>query len=54
VFRGFWLGGPKVRHNWEDLGVVGRATLRWTLRRYGSIGRAGFGWLGMGSSGGLL
>jgi hypothetical protein len=23
VFTGFWSGGPKVRHHWEDLGVVG-------------------------------
>jgi hypothetical protein len=31
VFTGFWLGGPKVRDHWEDLGVGGRITLRWTL-----------------------
>jgi len=23
----FWLGGPKVRNHWEDLGVGGRITL---------------------------
>jgi hypothetical protein len=23
VFVGFWLGGPKARDNWEDLGVGG-------------------------------
>jgi hypothetical protein len=33
VLTGFWLGGPKVRDNWEDLGVGGRITLRWTLGR---------------------
>jgi hypothetical protein len=33
VFTGFWLGGPKVRDHWEDLGVDGRITLRWTLGR---------------------
>jgi hypothetical protein len=33
VCTGFWLGGPKGRHHWEDLGVGGRITLRWTLRR---------------------
>jgi hypothetical protein len=33
VFTGFWLGGPKARDNWEDLGVVGRTTLRWILGR---------------------
>jgi hypothetical protein len=31
VFTGFWLGIPKVRDHWEDLGVGGRMTLRWTL-----------------------
>jgi hypothetical protein len=33
VFTGFWLGEPKVRDHWEDLGVGGRTTLRWTLGR---------------------
>jgi hypothetical protein len=32
-FSGFWLGGPKVRGHWEDLGVGGRVTLKWTLGR---------------------
>jgi hypothetical protein len=27
VFTGFWLGGPKVRDHWVDLGVGGRITL---------------------------
>jgi hypothetical protein len=31
VFTGIWLGGPKVRNKWEDLGVGGRITLSWTL-----------------------
>jgi hypothetical protein len=31
VFTGFWLGGPKARDHWEDIGVGGRITLRWTL-----------------------
>jgi hypothetical protein len=39
VFTGFWLGGPKVRYHWEDLGVGGRITLKWTLGRQGSMGR---------------
>jgi hypothetical protein len=30
VFTGFWLGDPKRRDHWEDLGVGGRITLRWT------------------------
>jgi hypothetical protein len=43
VFTGFWLGGPKRRDNWEELGVCvcvcvcvcerERITLRWTLGR---------------------
>jgi hypothetical protein len=31
VFTGFWLGGPKAKDHWEDLGVSERITLRWTL-----------------------
>jgi hypothetical protein len=54
VFTGFLLGGLKVRDHWENLSIGGRITLRWTLARYGSIGRTGFGWFGIGSSGGLL
>jgi hypothetical protein len=54
VFARFWFGGPKVKDHWEDLGVGGRITLRWTLRRYGSMGRTGFGCLRIGSSGGFL
>jgi len=37
VFTGLWLGGPKVRDHWEDLGVGGAMTLRWTLERQGSM-----------------
>jgi hypothetical protein len=33
VSTGFWLGGPKVRDHWEDLGVGGRITLIWSLWR---------------------
>jgi hypothetical protein len=50
-FTGFWLGGPQVRDHWEGSGKI---TLRWTLGRFGSMGRIGFGWLRMGSSGELL
>jgi hypothetical protein len=39
VFTGFWLGGPKRRDHWEDLGVGERMTLRWTLGRQESTGR---------------
>jgi hypothetical protein len=45
VFSGFWLGGPKARDHWEDLGIGGRITLKSTLGRYGSMERTGFGWL---------
>jgi hypothetical protein len=31
LFTGFWLGGPKARDHWEDIGVGGGITLRWTL-----------------------
>jgi hypothetical protein len=50
LFKGFWLGGPKARDHWEDVGVGGRITLRWTLGRQGSMGRTGFSWLRIGSS----
>jgi hypothetical protein len=33
VITGFWLGGPKARDHWEDLGVDGRMALRWPLER---------------------
>jgi len=33
TFIGFWLGGPKERDKWEDLGVGDRRRLRWTLGR---------------------
>jgi hypothetical protein len=48
------VGGPNVIDHWEDLVVGGRITLRWTLGRLGSMGRTGFRWLRMGSSGGIL
>jgi hypothetical protein len=48
------VGRPEGRDHWEDLGICGRITLRGTLGRKGSMGRTGFGWLGIGSNGGLL
>jgi hypothetical protein len=33
VFTGFWLGGPKVRDHWEDLGLGGKINLKWALRK---------------------
>jgi hypothetical protein len=46
VFTGFWLGGPLEgpRHRWED-------NIKMDL---GEMGRTGFGWLSIGSSGGPL
>jgi len=32
-FSGCWLGGPKGRDHWNDLGVGGKITLSWTLGR---------------------
>jgi hypothetical protein len=46
VFTGFWLGGPKARDHWEEQGVGGRITLRWTLGsrdRWGELDSAGSG-----------
>jgi hypothetical protein len=54
VFKGFRLGGPKVRDQWVDLDVGGRITLSWTLGRLGSMGRTGFSRLRIGYNGGLL
>jgi hypothetical protein len=54
VFTGLWLGGPKVRDHWEDLGVGGRIILRWALGRRESVRRTGFRWFRIGSSGGFL
>jgi hypothetical protein len=45
VFRGFWLGDPKGRDPWEELGVGGRIILIWTLGRHGSMKETGFSWL---------
>jgi hypothetical protein len=27
VLTGFWLGGPRARDHWQDLGIGGRITL---------------------------
>jgi hypothetical protein len=54
MFTGIWLGGPKERDHWVDLGVGGRKILRWTLGRKGPMGKTGFGWLRIGYRVGLL
>jgi hypothetical protein len=33
MFTGFWLGDLKERDCWEDQGLGGKITLRWTLGR---------------------
>jgi hypothetical protein len=33
VFIGFWLGSPKSRDHWEDLGIGGRITIKRTFGR---------------------
>jgi len=33
VFTRLWLEGPKGRDYWEDLGIGGIITIRWTLGR---------------------
>jgi hypothetical protein len=33
VYKGFLLGGSKIRDHWEDLGVGGRIRLSWILGR---------------------
>jgi hypothetical protein len=45
MFTGFWLGSPKARDHWEDLGVDGRITLRWTIdrNRWGEMDSTGSG-----------
>jgi hypothetical protein len=53
MFTWFWLGDLKVIEHWEDLGIGGRITLRWTLGRRVDE-RTLFGWLRIESSGGLL
>jgi hypothetical protein len=52
--KGFCLGSPKVRDHWEVIGVCGRITLSWALGRCESMGRTGYGWLRIGTSGGFL
>jgi hypothetical protein len=51
---GVLVGRHEGKSHWEDLGVGGSITLRWALGRQGSVGRTGFGWLRIRSSGGLL
>jgi hypothetical protein len=48
------VGGPKARGHWEDRGLCGRVTSRWTLRRQGSMGPTGFSWIRIGFSVGLV
>jgi len=36
AFTWFWLGSPKVRDHWEDLGVGGRISWTYELDSVGS------------------
>jgi hypothetical protein len=36
---GFWFGDLKGGDHWEDIGIGGRITLRWSLGRKGSMGK---------------
>jgi hypothetical protein len=48
------VGRSKGKSHWEDLGIGGRLTLRWTLESQGSMGQTGFSWLRRVSSDRLL
>jgi hypothetical protein len=54
VLTGFWLGDPKVRVNWENLGVGGRITFKIDLSESGIDGANCIRVAQVGSSGGLL
>jgi hypothetical protein len=54
VLTGFWLGGPKARDHWEDLGVGWEDNIKMDLGEIGIDRGTGFGWLRIGSSGGFL
>jgi hypothetical protein len=47
------FGRPEGKRPLEDLHIVWRITLSYTLGREGSMGQTGFSWLRMGSSSGL-
>jgi hypothetical protein len=48
------VGRPEGKRPLEDVGAGGRITRRWTLGKQLSMGRGGFGWLRIGSSGGIF
>jgi hypothetical protein len=48
------VGRPEGKSHWEDIGVGGMITLGVILGRQVSMGRTGFDWLKIGSSGGIL
>jgi hypothetical protein len=53
VYR-FLVGRPEGKRPLGRLDVGGRITLRWTLRRWISMGRTGFGWFRVRYGTGLL
>jgi hypothetical protein len=48
------VGRPEGKRPLGRPGRGGMIILRWTLGRQGSMGRTGFGWLRIQSSGGLF
>jgi hypothetical protein len=54
VFTGFWLGGPKERDHWEDLGIGWDGNIVMDLREIGIDGATGFCWLRIVCDGELL
>jgi hypothetical protein len=54
VFTGFWLGGLKLRDQWEDLGMGRRITFKVDLRDIRIDGVNCIWLVRIGFSGGLL
>jgi hypothetical protein len=51
---GFWWEGQKERDHQEYLDVCGRIGLKWILEKWDWVVWAGFIWLRIGTSEGLL
>jgi len=50
----FWLENMKGRHNSENLGIDGRIILEWILEKQGGKVWAGYIWLRIGASDGIM
>ena len=51
---GFWWRSLRERGHWGDQDVDGRIILRWIFRKLEGVVGTGWGWLGIGTSGGHL